>query len=590
MRTRSLAVVALVVGGAAIASACGSPSSDGGPHGAAPPADSGVDAPNGGANEDGGPGLGSTLPGERLGPLPAQAAASTATFTTSETCATCHTSQAGSAALRDAAGRDVSPVSLWRGSMMAMAARDPYYLAVLEHELAAHPGAESTVMSACTRCHAPAAHVELAANGAHLSFKDLTSSTSSEALVGRDGVTCTACHQIAPDKLGTPESFTGAFVINGQKRIYGPHDAPFAQPMAQSTGYTPVASAHTRESGLCGTCHTVVTRSLDGAGAPKGPEVLEQGPFVEWSVSSFAKAGGKSCQDCHMPTTDDDGASISAVLSTRPPNRLAARSPFGRHTLTGSNAFMLRILARERSWAGIAVPEGELLAGADRAEASLRSAARVSLTSATREASGVTLRVRVENLTGHKLPTAYPSRRMWLHVTVSDASGAVRFESGRHRGGRLVDGKGAAIDGHEALFPHRAAIASSSDVQVWEAVPKDGEGHAAATLFDAVGYLKDNRILPAGFDASDARAALATPVGVSVDGDFLPASDEVTVRVAGAPPEGRYVVELLYQTARPAELDLLAQRPGPAALRFLDMVRPDAMEPITMARVEGTLP
>lgn len=590
MRMRSLAVVALVVSGAAITFACGSSSRDGAPSAEEAAVDSGLDGPSGGATADSGPGLGSTLPGERLGPLPAQVAASTGTFTTSEACATCHTAQAGSAALRDAAGRDVSPVSLWRGSMMAMAARDPYYLAVLEHELTSHPGAESLVMSTCTRCHAPAAHVELAAKGAHLSFKDLTSSTSSEALVGRDGVTCTACHQIAPDKLGTPESFTGAFVINAQKRIYGPHDAPFAQPMAQSTGYTPVVSAHTRESGLCGTCHTVVTRSLDGAGAPTGPELLEQGPFVEWSVSSFSKAGGKSCQDCHMPTTDDDGLAIATVLSTRPPNRLAARSPFGRHTLTGSNAFMLRILARERGWAGIGVPEAELLAGADRAEASLRSAARVTMVSATREASGVSLRVRVENLTGHKLPTAYPSRRMWLHVTVSDASGAVRFESGRHRGGRLVDDKGAVIDGHDAVFPHRAAIASSSDVQVWEAIPTDGKGHAAENLLDAVGYLKDNRILPAGFDASDARAALARPVGVTGDGDFVAASDEISVRVAGAPPNGRYVVELLYQTTRPAELDLLAQRPGPAALRFLDMVKPDAMTPVTMARVEGALP
>ena len=37
--------------------------------------------------------------------------------------------------------------------------------------------------------------------------------------------------------------------------------------------------------------------------------------------------------------------------------------------------------------------------------------------------------VAVENLAGHKLPTAYPSRRVWLHVTVLDGPDVV-FESG----------------------------------------------------------------------------------------------------------------------------------------------------------------
>ena len=313
------------------------------------------------------------LPGARLDPLAAASSARTERFMTSDECAVCHAASAASSALRDDKGRDVSPSSSWRGSMMGLAARDPYYLAVLEHELSAHPGAESTVMSTCTRCHAPAANVELQAAGKALSFTDLTRGTSNESVVGRDGVTCSLCHQIQPTNLGTAASFTGGYVVDKSRTIFGPHESPFSMPMQQQVGYTPVASAHTRDSGLCGSCHTVVTHSIDATGAPAGPDTLEQGPFVEWSVSSFAKPGGKSCQDCHMPTVDDDGAAISTVLSLRPGgNRLSKRSPFGRHTFVGANGLMLRVLANERTWAGFDAPSELLFAEANRADVSLR--------------------------------------------------------------------------------------------------------------------------------------------------------------------------------------------------------------------------
>ena len=44
-----------------------------------------------------------------------------------------------------------------------------------------------------------------------------------------------------------------------------------------------------------------------------------------------------------------------------------------------------------------------------------------------------TLRVElaITNLAGHKLPSAYPSRRVWIHLTVKDDQGDVQFESGR---------------------------------------------------------------------------------------------------------------------------------------------------------------
>ena len=66
-------------------------------------------------------------------------------------------------------------------------------------------------------------------------------------------------------------------------------------------------------------------------------------------------------------------------------------------------------------------------------------AAKVTIGSIDRTADGVAVEVHVENLGGHKLPTAYRSRRAWLHVVVKDARGRVVVESGALRSsGRRV--------------------------------------------------------------------------------------------------------------------------------------------------------
>ena len=52
-----------------------------------------------------------------------------------------------------------------------------------------------------------------------------------------------------------------------------------------------------------------------------------------------------------------------------------------------------------------------------------REAATLSIDSAGVSGSDVSFDVTPQNLSGHKLPTGYPSRRVWLHVVVRDVAG-----------------------------------------------------------------------------------------------------------------------------------------------------------------------
>src|SRR5690606_40075326 len=63
-------------------------------------------------------------------------------------------------------------------------------------------------------------------------------------------------------------------------------------------------------------------------------------------------------------------------------------------------------------------------------------------------------------ISGHKFPTGFPSRRAWLHVTLTDAAGEVVFESGAWtEEGKVV---GDDHDADPARYePHHALIRSA---------------------------------------------------------------------------------------------------------------------------------
>jgi hypothetical protein len=526
---------------------------------------------------------GTPPPPAPLAPLPPAAMVDTDRFADAARCAQCHLADATASALHDAAGRDVSPVRLWRATMMALAARDPYYLAVFAEELARRPSAPAVIEAACTRCHAPAGSEELADHQQHLTFADLTTATTPAALIGREGVTCTLCHQIAADGLGAAATMSGGFKVGFGRQIFGVYDRPITDPMMFFVRYTPTGGTHVADGGLCATCHVVAVQPLDDAGQPVGAKVFEQATYLEWQAAATATT--KTCQACHVPTVDEDGAAI-ATRAARYPDTTTARQPFGRHVFVGGNAYMLRLLAANLPWVGADVSAADLEAQAVRSERHLATAAKVTIVDAQRSGGELRVRVRVENLTGHKLPTGYPSRRLWLHVRATSA-GATVLESGAVDGvGRIVDGQGAPLTGPRA---HLDEITASDQVQIWEAVLVDRDGVATHRAIDARRYGKDDRILPAGWTAGTAAGAATAAVGIGSDPSFIAGQDEISYRVA-ATAAVHLDIELLYQPLRPETIDAIGATATPASVRFVAQARDRPLTPAVLATATADVP
>jgi hypothetical protein len=169
-------------------------------------------------------------------------------------------------------------------------------------------------------------------------------------------------------------------------------------------------------------------------------------------------------------------------------------------------------------------------------------AAKVTITRVDATPNGLAVDVHVENLGGHKLPTAYPSRRAWLHFTVKEGNGRAVFESGAlNPNGSIV---GNDNDEDPLKFePHYQEITSSQEVEIYEPILKDSEGKVTTGLLHAVGYLKDNRLLPHGFDKATANKDIAVTGDAANDPGFTDSGSSVRYVVSTGKATGPFKVE-----------------------------------------------
>jgi len=498
--------------------------------------------------------------GERKPPVSREV--SDGRFATSWLCEMCHSNAATSIAMLDEKKRFVGPFTLWQGSMMANSARDPFWRAAVSAEVKVLPMHKATIEATCMKCHAPMAMAEAHLNGEKAPGIHLLTEDTNRGQLAIDGVSCTLCHQIRPDGLGTDASYTAGFVIGDKKEIFGPHKDPLADPMVRMSAFTPVAATHMTQSKLCATCHTVITEGRNLKGEVVREHFAEQSPYFEWRNSVFNTELDKpgpdaaDCQSCHMPVTSEDGVPIKTRLARTPNGRTydaPLREPFGRHLFVGGNTLIPAILRDNadelRPLASREAFDFTIQAARDQLQ---QSTARLGISGPARSNGKVTFGVKLENLTGHKFPSAYPSRRAWLRVRLLDAKGSVLWASGESDlEGRIIgtDGKPLPSELQGGLvMPHRAKITQPDQVQVYETIMADSDGKAVFRLMLACGRFKDNRLLPRGWTADGMHVEDTRPIGVEGDTDFAGGGDEVAFEIAVADDCAEVEVTLLYQT------------------------------------------
>ena len=122
------------------------------------------------------------------------------------------------------------------------------------------------------------------------------------------------------------------------------------------------------------------------------------------------------------------------------------------------------------------------------------------------------------------------------------------FESGALNPDGSIQGNDNDRDA-STFEPHYRLIRSADQVQIYESILGDAQHRVTTGLLSAIGYLKDNRLLPAGFDKTTADAQIAVHGAALEDPDFSERGDRVLYEVEVDPSTAPFevVAELWYQ-------------------------------------------
>ncbi len=446
------------------------------------------------------------IPGTQIGSV------SPTTIIDSTNCAMCHGGF-------DAANE---PYATWRGSLMGNAGRDPLFFA----QMALANQDVKNVGYYCLRCHVPEAIVT-----GHALPPDGSAITSVDA----EGVSCHLCHTMV-DPIYKPgvspvEDLPILTGLGAAKPEHYGNSMFVLDPLgrrrsARLNPQTPhefIASPFHATGDMCGTCHEVgnvaVSRQPNGTyrynaiGQPSPTDnpddhfPLER-TYSEWKLSAFANGGvdmgGRfggtgvsvvsTCQDCHMPRA-------AAKLCVLTPPRPDAR----RHEFAGAAAQVLDIISAYTQ-GDPAVSQPALAAGRAASVSMLQRAASLDA-----QAQGPSLKVRVTNESGHKLPTGHiEGRRVWINVRYFNASGQLVHEHGAY------DAATAELDtASTAVYEMHVGLSADAAAATGLTAGPTSRMAMADTIE------KDTRIPPRGFNNAAYEAKGSPAVGtVYADGQY----------------------------------------------------------------------
>ena len=155
----------------------------------------------------------------------------------------------------------------------------------------------------------------------------------------------------------------------------------------------------------------------------------------------------------------------------------------------------------------------------------------------------LTATVAINNKVGHKFPSGVGFRRAFVEFEVLDRLGQTLWASGRTNGaGVIVDGAGQPIAGElwwaddcsarlspgkPQFQPHFQTVSRQDQAQIYQelvvspadvAAPQCGKdpvpgGDLTTSFLSICGNVKDNRLLPKGFEGLEKRIELAKSIG-----------------------------------------------------------------------------